>query len=207
MNLKSLVIGAVISLIVTVLGGLLIFFFTKEPEFTNKERLVYSFELGGFFSGENTSLAISSLNLSNIGGKVARNLEIELEFQDSLISDFSINKKLKKNKINLSKDRKLLRIELENLRPKETILINAIIGTQETPLIDIKSENTIASDYQAVKDNNSKDFSKFYVFLPPLFATIFLSLFYFFYIKKRLVHLFGSRNNSGFILLHNGLVS
>ena len=90
MKWRDVIIGAIVSLLVTILGGVAIFYATKEPDEKKQERLVYSINQTAQFSGGSQDLAFSSLTLSNLGGIAAKNVSVIISLNASELKDLDI---------------------------------------------------------------------------------------------------------------------
>ncbi|EHZ2645123.1 hypothetical protein K5N42_001737 [Vibrio parahaemolyticus] len=67
MKLKEMLTGALITLVVTVIGGLLVYYFTQQKE-DKAENLWFQTGSQVAFNGSENSVAIGVLKFGNIGG-------------------------------------------------------------------------------------------------------------------------------------------
>jgi hypothetical protein len=87
MNWRSRGTGAVISLVVTILAGLIVYYATKET--TPTEQLVYRISALAKFTTEGSDKTFITIYTENRGSKTAKNVRIVAEFKDG----FSIREK------------------------------------------------------------------------------------------------------------------
>lgn len=90
MNWKDVVVGAVATLVVTVLGGVGVYYVTKEPEDKKNERLSFVVSDPASFKGSAQDLSFRIIRLSNQGGVAAKNVVISLNFKTTEIRDLPL---------------------------------------------------------------------------------------------------------------------
>jgi hypothetical protein len=123
-------------------------YFTQRRSQIKKktERLVYSYFQAAQFTGGSQNIAFSTLTLSNLGGVAAKNVILEISVQFSEIRDYSISGRSGLSGTNKSHSPRLLRIEIQNVLPKEEIAISLLQTYQEKAKISIRSDATIGEE-------------------------------------------------------------
>src|SRR3954469_19196251 len=81
MNWRDLTIGSIITLAVTVIGGLLVYFLTRPS--SNYEMIIYQIDQPATFSSEKEQLTLSTVRIGNVGNGLANNVKITILFENS----------------------------------------------------------------------------------------------------------------------------
>jgi hypothetical protein len=214
---RELMIKALITLIVTTLGGVMVWVLTREPKSEiATENLVYSFSnVATFGTGENR-VRFLTLKLSNKGAKAAHIVKVVMllppgtrirdkyvSLSTTLISAFQTSE---------SSDARRLEISLPSLAPKEVLSVSALIeggGDNLVPEIGIRSQETVAIE---ASDEDPTPRLKDELKLPLVILVIGSALvaqaflFGFLRMRMRLREERHSINNTGFIYLQQGFV-
>lgn len=210
MHLRDMVIGAVSTLVVTVLSGVAVFYATKEPDQNKTERLVYSINETAMFSGGAQDLAFSSVRLENTGGVAAKGVSIRIAFPSAELKDLSVKASAGLREAKRGRTDKELIVIYETLLPTEAVNFSLLLTKAERPTVEIRSDASIASELVSAKEEPETRRSKINLLIGktiPTIAIMTISLIpMWFWLFKRRRYLFADRNNSGFLLLHNGLV-
>lgn len=83
MRLRDILIGAFATMIVTIIGGVVVYYITKEPlQAPTTEQLIYSWEKPLNFRSEERELSLAGLQLGNLGNEPATQVLTVLEFED-----------------------------------------------------------------------------------------------------------------------------
>jgi len=91
MKWKELFFSVLLSMLVSLIGGVGTYYFTKDPEFSKFEQISYQVINGGVFKGGASEFALSSLNVKNTGGIAASNIKFLLTFEKSIVKDISFD--------------------------------------------------------------------------------------------------------------------
>src|SRR5512133_3909496 len=80
MRWKEVIVGAFAALVVTVLGGVIIFYWTRQPPQEQlMERLIYSIDKPQSFETEKTKTTYQTIRIGNFGSAPATNVNISVK--------------------------------------------------------------------------------------------------------------------------------
>ncbi|MCB1488135.1 MAG: tetratricopeptide repeat protein [Bauldia sp.] len=181
MNWKDLLVGAAVTLLVTVVAGIVVYYFTREPSGPSGSKLEYTIQTDANFETERANITFLSLRLRNTGDRVARNVGIVIEFPsgasiqdrsssyaDTPIAEFEDN--TDQNKYN---------VVLNTLAPKEVFLSSLLVAGLDNgePKVSIRSDETVAeliSNNEILNDADilSRDVFKYGIIVIVFFALI-----------------------------------
>lgn len=211
MKWRDVIIGAIASLLVTILGGVAIFYVTKEPDEKKNEKLVYSLNQTAEFSGGSQDIVFSSLRLANIGGIAAKHVSVFISLNSSEIKDLSVSAGKGLREITRERTPKSVRIVYESFLPQEEATVNLLLTKSERATVDIRSDATLGEERRQLHADQSPVKSKINETTEKLvpsasFVAVMTMIFSLFYLRRRGAFDYRSdQNNSGFLLLHNGL--
>lgn len=211
MNWKDVLIGAISTLAVTVLGGVVIYYVTKEPELKSRELLAYSVRSSGDFSGDKERVAFTSIVIANRGGRVANNVVANIKFSGPLIKDLTTDTVPgTREDRNVAKD--LARLTYHKLLPGEAVTVNLLLDSPARPTVTVRSDESLAvseSTLGAEKTEKLTDINRASSLVVPISALIFsiLSIKILKGAKKLGIAngMLSNKNNAAFLLLHSGL--
>jgi len=213
MKWRDVLIGAAFSLAVTVLGGIAVYYATKEPEYKKSEILIYSLQKIASFTGGSQDLTFASVKLSNDGGIAAKHVTILINLKTSEIRDLSISSSPGLHETTREKTVKMVRLDYEAILPNESVTLNFLLSSPENPLVSMRSDTSTGiekKDEESSQVSFPSKINKFVKFLVPLTGIILLilSLVGFIFLQKKgyLFRFSPDKNNAGFLLLHHGLV-
>lgn len=210
MNLKSTLFGALITLIITILGGLVVFYLTDKGEL-----LTYWYDAPAIFEKDSTSIVLQTIYLSNAGNEKATNVSAEVNYPDGIIiSDKNVAFSTGKIAIfndSIINNRSFILL-VPTLLPKENIKISFILKSKlnSNPEVSVKSNSTIGKISEigeSMKKKRPIIEIGFLIFLLLLQLTLVAFLVYI-SIKRKRLRIFGSEqspNNTAFLLLHKNL--
>ena len=210
MNWKEILLGSISTLVITVVGGIGVYYYTQEPDIKKSESIVYYVNKSANFKGQQEEIAFSSIRVLNRGGISAKNISIQLSTKDALIKDMSIDSDSKIQEISRSLDTHSVKLLLSTLPPNEEVSVNVLLSKGESPSINVRSDSSLGvNGFEVRAENSTKEIvnNASILFLP--FTGLFLSLvlsFAFLRLKRQGLMLSTSQNNAGFILMHNGLI-
>lgn len=209
-------LGAMISLGVTVLGGVAVYYATRSPTIApQREELLYVLDPITRFATGSTHLAFTTLKVSNSGALAARNVHIVLNVDSGMA--------IRDEKVSISSGAAATFTVVEKSSLKYGLMV-PVLATGEVasvalifggagrgePTVSVKSDASVGRrDSQistTVSPKGTLPFSK----AIPFFAAFLVGaqLFLFFGIRRgRLSRsAYASSNNAGFVLLHSGLL-
>lgn len=214
MKIQDVVVGAVATLIVTVLGGVGVYYATKEPDEKRAEKLVYTLDQTRTFAGGDKDIAISAVRISNEGGAAAKRPTLTIDLTEAEIRDLSVAGLGGLREVTRERTPQRLRITFETLLPRETISVSLLLSRSEKPKIDFRSdsslgeERTLSSGLPAA--SRTEKLNLVSGIAVPVGAFMSLTLWAFMAFRLRsggIIDLIADRNDAGFLLLHNGLVN
>ncbi|MFL6674244.1 MAG: tetratricopeptide repeat protein [Massilia sp.] len=209
MKWRDVLVGAIVSLFVTVLGGLGVYYTTKEPDDAKSEKLVYSLSQPAIFTGGSQDLAFSTLTISNRGGAPAKNVSIVVSLKSAEIRDYAVDSNSAIKELDRSHAKSGLRLKYEAILPKDIITVNLLLSTLEKPAIEVRSDTKIGEEVLVSSNDSDKvkiGRAQFLLKSLPSAAAALLLGIVLLYIANRILLLSSkSRNNTGFLLLHSGL--
>lgn len=207
MNWKDVVVGAVATLVVTVLGGVAVYYVTREPDDKRSERLLYTVTDPASFKGASQDLSFRTIRLTNAGGVAAKHVTLSVNFKMAEVRDLSVEANAGMKEISRAIAPQSLQLVYAVLLPNETISLSLLLTSEEDPKIDIRSESSLARKGRLV-DEPTPLFPRRdkIVNLIGLIAALIGTLGFYFLRRN---NYFGgaSKNNTGFLLLHQGMYS
>lgn len=203
MNIKTLIISALLTLAVTIIGGAAVDYITTEKPW-RKNKIEYTYKTTGSFQSGSERLEFTKLEIMNTGSQTQKSIEAEIEFENTTIQDLTISEKSRSLKphINRAEDNKKILIQAATLFPKESITIELLTKTtkEETPQVIIRSTSTKGTP---LTEGNDEPNALFGQAAKSIALIIFSVLTFAFIIGKKTVNLKGhTPNNIGFLLLH-----
>jgi len=207
MKWKDVILGVLISLFVTVAGGIAIYHFTKAPELSKKEQLIYFLSKGGVFKGGVSELALSSINLENSGGVAASNVIVSLAFEGAVVRDISLDSEAGAKESGRELKEKYVKLKFDKLLPSESITINLLLSSPETPTVSIRSDASIAQKRNSFSSRKSDVIDFLSLSIPFSGILLLITLIVLLKVMRGSgSELIVSKNNTGFLLMHAGLV-
>jgi hypothetical protein len=149
MKWRDILIRSAVTLIVTVLGGVIIFYLTREPKVDPKEHILYSTDGPTTFEFQNSKFTTASVLFTNGGTKAASNLRAEITFPSGHIRDKKITSQSGADNelTTLSDATNVYSFALKRLLPTDSVKLSFALdpGTSE-PKVTARSDETIASN-------------------------------------------------------------
>lgn len=217
MNWRDAVFGGLITLIVTIVSGLAVWWLTANPLSSNaSERLVYTHETISILKNEQGELQVVTIRLANAGAKAAKNVSGNVQFPSGVNITEMHAKSSADSSIKLDRQQgsdHRFRLEVSSLAPSEIITISILVrGTQIAPISNFRSDETIATqvNFANIFDDENKWYSS------KANSALIISIFVLIQLAinvvilknlKKLIFLRGSANNSAFVLMHHGAVA
>jgi hypothetical protein len=212
MKWKDILLGAVATLVVTVLSGIAVYYFTKEPDEKKTERLIYSVQQSASFTGGNQDLAFTTVKVGNYGGVAAKRVMFAITFKAAQIKDFALDTKAGPREVAREIKPKSIVLTYETLLPAESITLNLMLTSAEKPVVSVRSEASLGSE-KSLETFSVSPKAKVREFLElsvPITGVVLVLLTAFLAIFLRrsgfLETMSSDKNNAGFLLLHHGFV-
>lgn len=212
MKWKDVLLGAVATLAVTVIGGIAVYYFTKEPDQKKNEQLIYTIQQSASFKGGNQDVALVTVRLKNEGGVAAKRVILSLVFNTAEIKDFALEGDSGAKE--LANETKLkphnIQLNLETLLPREAVTLNLLLTSPEKPAVYVRSDSTLgieqALDYEP--SSRKSGVNRYLEWAVPATGLLIglLSVLFFKSIGISQPPFSEDKNNAGFLLLHHGLV-
>jgi hypothetical protein len=207
MRWKEILVGAAVTLVVTVIGGLLVYKATQTP--IKDEVLLYELDKQVAFEGVSNKVSIGSVKIANMGGQAAKDVMAILKVINSnFIEVKSTSSNSGETTAKISADKKSVTISMKTLLPSEIISTTFLLSKETKVDVQLRSDKSIgkAGQIYKVESTQKNKINKFIGdFVPLLILAAALPLFLILmYLRK-----WGSRqsckNNNGFVLLHTGM--
>lgn len=213
MKIQDVLVGAISTLLVTVISGVVVYYATKEPDEKKSEKLVYTLNQTATFTGGTQDLTFSTLSVTNEGGVAAKSPVLTVAFRSAEVRDLSVNVRGGPRELSRETSPQKIRITFESLLPQETISLSVLLSRPEKPTIDVRSDASLAQEQTSAQLNGNgirvEKLNTFAKFAVPIAAILSILLWIQLTIRLRrrgAFDIFSDRNNAGFLLLHHGLV-
>ena len=213
MKWKDAIIGAAITLLVTILGGIAVYYFTKEDPIEKKENLIYKVEPPVSFEGSGSKLSISNITIENIGELKAKNVKIEIYAAHNNISEAKASSSLG-GTVNRAQETAIdgrVTFSIPTILPEERINISLLLNTASLskPEVLVRSDSSVAKPSILNKSEKQKETKELLPKLLIALIAIFLptAVLLIVKLKKNNPYRDESLNNIAFVLLHQGDVA
>ena len=211
MNWKQIILTSAITLIVTIISGILVNWYTTENININKsEELVFDTHKITRFKSDSVNIAIFSLTVSNIGLIKSEKVKVKLDFGSSaqLIDITSSLQRTNESYSPVSKDSNQIIYEIGTLFPKDNLKIDVILKDLiQTPSIIVQSNNSIGKPSNLSDNNEPEGTSSVIAITLGLIITLLLlvpTLYLTTRVFRKLSGYSTSLNNTAFLSIHNG---
>lgn len=215
MRWREVLFNALLTLIVTIIGGIGVWFFTKAPP-PPAEQLCFSVEEGSTFESEHTRIGIVTVQVSNTGDKAAKSVELAVNFLPGIIvRDKKIMMSSGPSGVYQEKNDKGKQVDLviPTLAPKENITVTLLVSgsLSFTPKVGVKSSDSVGIEAISMSlgktSGSSYELTQFRLIdLGLMVGLIVLLLWMRRRLSRRLRGAFPSVNNTAFLYLQLGLV-
>lgn len=215
MKWKELIIGALVTLLVTIVGGVIVWKFTREPPTPDPAPFIaYQIDTPAKFTSESKSVVFNTVRIGNLGDEVAREIVLSVEFPDGTeINDFAIvnssGAAARNNQSEMSSDDGEKIVKVDSLMPDEVITLSILTNSYEgSPKVTVRYPGGLAEQGPLVKgtavDRAGDEPEAKKAALSALILGLLLPIML--YRLKRILNESRSINNSAFMILHQGLV-
>ncbi len=222
MKWREFILGAVVTLFVTVAGGVFVYYLTRDQQPPlPKEKLVYNIEKSTVFKTESTELSFVTVRAANLGDKTAHNVCLVIEYPEHIsISDkvISLSTEPAGSYEDDSKADNRIDLRFPTLIPNENVTITTMLNGVliGKPRVVVRSENSEGVEGQFIrvipaasyKDRGTQNVISTLIpvaVIIQMFLVILLSP----YFRSRLMRFLptsSSVNNTGFLFIHKGLI-
>lgn len=221
MKWRDVFIGSLATLVVTVVGGVILYYLTREASVPEpQETLVFKIDDPVIFESDETTLSFVNVRVKNVGNKAAKDVTVGVQFDDQVkITDHRASLssgpagKIESNVSGLS----IVNATVAILTPDETATVAILTDSAEdiSPTVAVKSIASVGAAGSFTKlpeleGSTKPTASEVGAIVVPLalFGQIVLLIFLRPRLRKALRQVLpGSRsvNNTAFVLLHGGL--
>lgn len=216
MKWKEIIFGALITLIITIIAGITVWKLTKEPTKPDPvANVVFESDSPAHFESKSKNLMFNTVRIGNLGDKTAHKVTVSIEFpEETNILDFTISNSSgnaangNHKELDSKKSEKLFSFDM--LMPDEVVTISILTDGYEEDSLNISSrydegvgESGKLSKRLYIKPDNSNKS------IVGALVAMLLGLFvaYMYYRLRGLLGGSRSKNNSAFMLLHQGLIN
>ena len=209
MKWKDILLGAVATLVVTVLSGIAVYYLTKEPDEKKKERLIYSVQQSASFTGGNQDLVFTSVKVENNGGVAAKRITLMITFKTAKIKDYALSTNTGSKEVTREVKPGSIGLTYDALLPNESITLNLMLSSPEKPVVSVRSDASLGRE-NSLETISASPRAKINAILEvsvPITGMVLFGIILIFLRNSGLIEtLFSDKNDAGFLLLHHGLV-
>lgn len=210
MNWKQIIYTAIITLLVTIVSGVLVNWYTvNHINVSEKEELVYDVKTISRFKSDSLNISLYTVIVSNIGDIKSENISLKLDFNEPIdIIDLTSNLERTQENITPLKNNQEITYQIPILFPMDNFTVSiAMKNSIGNPKIILQSNNIIGKPKtKNIIENEEQIFFKSKYIVAILIAI--LMLFPVLYLSTRIFRkVFGypqSLNNTAFLSIHNG---
>lgn len=217
MRWKEIIIGAILTLIITIIGGITVWKFTKEPHKPDpKAVVIIEADSPSQFKSDSKSLIFNTFRVGNLGDKIAEDVILSIEFpEDTKITDFSISSSsgaaARKNLKEIEGKVHEKIISINSLLPEETVTVSILTSEYMEKELHVSgrySEGLVQKGFLSKRVSLDDLLEKGPQAEKAALAALLMGVLLAFMINRLKNDLGGSRsvNNSAFMLLHNELI-
>lgn len=158
MRWKDIIIGAIGTLVVTVIGGIIVYYVTKEPAIKKSEDIYFEKQQSEIFSTERRKIGLSRIVIKNLGNEMAEKVVAIIDFGSLVIVDQSAKSStgfpigLESHKVG-SPNLSVSTLTLDSLAPTERIELTFILNGEKIPepKISLKSKKQLGQEFDPLK--------------------------------------------------------
>jgi hypothetical protein len=218
MRWRDMLLGALVTLVVTVLGSVATYYLTRDPNaLQRREDLVYEWQEPTSYESDQESISIATLRATNAGDGPARSIEVVVELPKGT--------KLVKHKLSLSSGpltavsddatNQRIFLKLSTLMPGEVATLSLMTQgiLRDRPLIGLRSADSVGRQELGLLRRRSADTDELSDSLKILVPSavgfqLIVLLLLVPGVRKKLLKLAPTRrssNNTAFLYIHRGL--
>ena len=215
MKWKELIIGALVTLLVTIVGGFIVWKFTREPPTPDPAPFIaFQVDTPAKFTSESKNVVFNTVRIGNLGDEVAKEIVLSVEFPDGTeINEFSIvnssGAAARNNQSELDSDEGEKIVKVDSLMPDEVITLSILTDSYEgSPKVTVRYPGGLAEQGPLVKgaavDRAGEEPEAKKAALSALILGLLLPIMLY---RLKRINESRSINNSAFMILHQGLVA
>jgi hypothetical protein len=213
MKWKSVLLGAIATLVVTILAGVAVYFLTKEPpDPPPLENLRYYVDPPVVFETAETTLALVSLRVANLGNLAAANVRIATEFESTstiLDAEIGLSSAPAATYATDTPGSSQFTVSLPVLAPDESVAITFLLdrAPDDDPTIGVKSDSTVGSFGPLTRAELlplTPVASGVIKVALSILVTLPIPAGFVLYLRWRRDRLYQNVNNTAFLFIHNG---
>jgi hypothetical protein len=150
MRWKEILVGAISTLVVTIIGGVIVYVLTVQKPKEHNEKLVFSIESPITFQTEKTTMALATVRVANRGDLAASDVKINTAFAFDVIKDKKIVfSSGDPTGYTVAQDTaRLVSLVVPSLAPNETVQITLLltVDTSIKPNVTVRSTKTLGQE-------------------------------------------------------------
>lgn len=212
MKFRDVAIGALVTLIVSIIGGVIVWALTKADPIA--EKLQYNIENAATFTADRTKISFITVKLSNTGTKAARDVKLAINFSSDVEireKQISVSSGPAANYSASGVENKTVEVTLPSLAINESLTVSLLIaGSGEVrPNVSARSADTLATAQTQPEPNVSPSLKLiFIVYGTGMFAMLSAlgGLRFFFRKKRQIFESTYGLNNAAFVLMQLGFI-
>lgn len=199
--MREIIIGAAITLTVTIVGGAVVWWGTEYLSRERGEAIYYSSDYSTSFKSNDSIVGTANVNITNSGDEVAESIDADIEFGDLVSiddreSEATSGSLLKFEYMQPSNNK--VSVHIPSLNPNESLKLSFLLrgpGNFE-PVVKIRSKNSLGQKELAETQNSV-------IYFIPFVAGVIFSVIGLFFAKKVMISwpTWADHNNSAFILI------
>lgn len=219
-NWKDVAVGSASTLLVTIVGGVAIWYLTREPpQKTAAEQLIYEVQQAAAFQSSSTKLGLHTVRVTNAGDATASSVKVVLDYSPSVsvVDRVASLSSGSAGSFALSTPTpQRVEVTVATLLPGENLTLSVLLDEPRAarPTVAVRSDKTLglsAASASAAAPPPTRTISNTLGSLIPVIAVLQIPLALYFSRRFRraartLVGYERSLNNTAFVLLHQGLV-
>lgn len=217
MKWRDVLVGAFVTILVTVLAGLVVWYITKTPlPVPAMEKLVFQSESSGRFVSDAVRLTFHQIRVANVGGAAAQGVLIAVQYSNKAKinqSAVSFSSGPAAGEYSLKKrDAHGVIYQIQTLVPSETVTVAMIVDAEATerPLVSVKSDKTTGLEGAILTSPPSTPGKARVSERVASLLAFVLALPVGLLIGRMILNIYGgprSVNNAAFMYIHKGLYS
>lgn len=207
MHWKQITLTALVTLLVTIISGVAVNWYTNNIKEKPKELLVYDIKSIAQFDSDSTDISIFTLEVINEGAKVAENVDVKLIFdkESEIIDSKGVLQRTNESIHNVWLTENSLHYRIPRLFQDDRFFLNvAFKNLTEEPQIIIESPVSVGKIMEAEVSEKEEEQKKQLIGILSIgLAAILLAIIF---LSMKIVNRFyqKSLNNTGYLFLHKG---
>lgn len=180
MNTVRIIVGGIITLVITIAGTFAAVYASKILLESAPEDINYRVLEESSISVDDTSFAIANISVLNTGGEVSKDVVFTLRYGDGAkIERHSISAQdYLVSEISTEVNTNSITVTAKQLRPDDKFYLSLVASgtTVENPKISLVSSNSIGHEYSSETNFRNIEYENLFPIISSIFAIIFASL-------------------------------